>query len=366
MKPSCAFTRGLGPSLLLFVIACAPSEEVAQSGDDLQVDPVAVNGTGASFIAHAPAADEPLSASIRLGSQTVSVGLEQLSEAPLGTFRYSGTTKNPKGVSYTFEGSLTAAVGDTKELGFGVAQVARPAAFTAGLDRAVIADTKNAAASLGLNDSSLTIGMNLSGPASIAVLPGRYDFHWGINDGAVFDVTAGQTTSFALQAIAQREIARLEASPATKPNACKGLLTLAYTVNGTPKQTNVYPFTYPIEIGRNPDTVSAPSLATLPIDVKLPCVNRTFRLEYGAKGAGPRATQLGRIDVSHIAFPMSDGSVEHRIGRYTILGTDGAEVAGPFLTDSGIDLPAGTYRVVVSYQTSVGDPATYEQTVTTP
>ena len=88
--------------------------------------------------------------------------------------------------------------------------------------------------------------------------------------------------------------------------------------------------------------------------------------DLGSLGGAAHETKLGRIDVDHVDVTTPTGTVEAREGIYRI-ESDGMGMFQDrkFKTGTGVDVPPGTYRVVVSYPANSGWKE-FTQTVTTP
>jgi hypothetical protein len=64
-----------------------------------------------------------------------------------------------------------------------------------------------------------------------------------------------------------------------------------------------------------------------------------------------------------VALPT--GGTETREGTYTIMAGSTPVFTSSFKTGTGVDVPAGTYRVDVTYASNTG-PKTFTETVTVP
>lgn len=72
--------------------------------------------------------------------------------------------------------------------------------------------------------------------------------------------------------------------------------------------------------------------------------------------------KLHRLDVDHVEVTKEDGSTYMTTGKYEVY-FGGTRVAGPYNTNSGIDLLPGTYELVVTFSTADG-PQTQRETFT--
>ena len=77
---------------------------------------------------------------------------------------------------------------------------------------------------------------------------------------------------------------------------------------------------------------------------------------------------LGRLDVDHVAVKRPDGTTEKVEGSYHVMAVDGVTsiIDGWYPTNTGLDLPPGTYKLIVNYPTSAGTEGRFEETFTTP
>jgi hypothetical protein len=72
------------------------------------------------------------------------------------------------------------------------------------------------------------------------------------------------------------------------------------------------------------------------------------------------AVRIGRIDVSDVTVTRQDGTNYVTVGTY-VVEQNGATLAGPFATKTGIDVFPGDYRVVVTYTALDGTKTTSNQ-----
>lgn len=200
-------------------------------------------------------------------------------------------------------------------------------------------------------------------------LPGEYLFTWGQGDGVVVNVEEGKTAKIDIWDYAQRSVARIVPAGRDLPNACTGQ-QLAYVSPRiyTSLGEGTYDLSESFEIGQHPRALEAVGQHG-PVEVKLqlPCVRGAIVVPLGEKGAGPKELKLGRLDVDDVDLTMPNGSTQKTKGTYRILDANGKDVINfepP--TNTGIDLPPGTYKLVVSYKTTAGTPQSYEETFTTP
>jgi hypothetical protein len=74
------------------------------------------------------------------------------------------------------------------------------------------------------------------------------------------------------------------------------------------------------------------------------------------------AIKLHRLDVDNVEVTKEDGSTYTVTGKYEVY-FGGTRVAGPYNTNGGVDLLAGTYELVVTFNTADG-PQTQRETFT--
>lgn len=64
--------------------------------------------------------------------------------------------------------------------------------------------------------------------------------------------------------------------------------------------------------------------------------------------------QLNRVDVDDVLITREDGTTYKVVGTYELY-FGGVRVAGPYYTNSGIDMLTGEYEFVLRYRTAEGD-----------
>jgi hypothetical protein len=188
-------------------------------------------------------------------------------------------------------------------------------------------------------------------------------------------VTEGTTTKLDQWDYAQRAVARIIPPAARElPDACTSDSISPGTANlSTERGSTTIAVTKPVEVGQNPKVLAAlgyTGARTLPLTLMLPCVSEKglMKIPLGAVGAGPTDIKIGRLDVDDVEVTMPDGTKKAVRGSYRVLTADGtADVlrVRP-ATNTGVDLPPGTYKLVVEYKTSAGTMSSFTETFTTP
>lgn len=365
--------------------ACSPiSEDSKQSDSEVNIHPIGGDVTGGSLLLRSPVLPPGTTlASNRLWviDQTHPLELDrEVSGIPVGQFAYGGTFGINAPTPYVFDGRLTSKVGTKQEIRLaGVRLDASGGTRTWGLDESASSSivatvlqssTIYPAKELGIDQSyrGLVLPRDHRQGTVVPVFPGTYSYHWGLGDGLTFSLEGGEVKTIDPRSYSQREVARIVPGARNKPNACSSSATLSWTLGHTPDQDAI-DLSEPVEIGRNPHNMPQ-GYRDVQMTLSLGCVKGGAPIVYGTEGAGPADLKLGRVDVSDVDVRQADGSTKKTRGSYTIHPADSSgwssEVAGPFTTETGVDLLPGTYRVVVSYPTSAGTTGTYEETFTTP
>jgi hypothetical protein len=127
---------------------------------------------------------------------------------------------------------------------------------------------------------------------------------------------------------------------------------------------------YPIEIGMSPHIAARSSQKVDEIALQLACVRLPWGLPFPAVGSAPVDVRPGRRDVEDVDVTMADGTRQKVRGTYDVRdASSGERVLANDLqppTNTGVDLPPGRYKVIVTYPTTAGASATFEDTFTTP
>lgn len=222
-------------------------------------------------------------------------------------------------------------------------------------------------ANMTVTDVSIGPGLNGDGTSIVAAVPGDYAIPWGYGDGVVFTVRPNATTFVNAWDYAQRRVVRVVPPTRELPDACSGTYSIS-AANGNAGES--FPsFTEPFEVGQNEvihqEAYGQPSSS---VELGLPCVSTTYTLPLGAKGAGPKVAKLGRLDVDDVAVKMSDGTTQKVRGSYRLFDAQGQSILRQswYSTNTGLDLPPGTYKLHVDYPQSAGTTGSYEETFTVP
>jgi hypothetical protein len=113
---------------------------------------------------------------------------------------------------------------------------------------------------------------------------------------------------------------------------------------------------------------SVPASVTTQLKLTAFAVNTcTYTLSAGGRTTTldqttTNAVTLHRVDVDNVEITRENGSVYTVAGKYEIF-FGGARVAGPFNTNTGVDLLGGTYELVTTFSTADG-PQTQHETLT--
>lgn len=208
-----------------------------------------------------------------------------------------------------------------------------------------------------------------------AVPPGTYFVMFGFLDGTTVKVAPGAFATLDLNGNAGRRIARVVPSPSELPNArCSGtngqraMRITGPGSDGTGK-TVLVSFEQPFEIGQNNSLVRLHQRTGYPTELSyvLPCLSMSAPLTLGAEGAGPLDLKLGRLDVDDIAVTQNDGTVAAVRGTYQVYDKNGnGMLTYPLETNTGVDLPPGSYDVVATYRKTDGTNGTWKSHFTTP
>lgn len=206
-----------------------------------------------------------------------------------------------------------------------------------------------------------------------AVPAGTYVVRYGFGDGATVKVTEGAFATLDLTANAGRRIARVTASPAELPsvmcagfNQIRGMRIVGKAGDGAAR-TAIIPIDKPFEVGQHEAVVKGRSASDVALTYTLPCLAMPAPLPLGSTGAGPLDLKLGRLDVDDIAVTQNDGSVRAVRGKYQVYDKNGnGMLLNPLDTNTGVDLPPGTYDVVATYTKTDGTSGQWKSRFTTP
>lgn len=216
------------------------------------------------------------------------------------------------------------------------------------------------------------------GTETAPVLPGEYAFSITPFDGAVATVTAGNTTTVDLRSPAGRRMASVRFEAGALPNGCReSRVHVRHQGPGAAAgggAAKLVPLTVrtqdakSVDLGVNDAIVTRANAGIAPQpELVLPCVTRPVPIPLGNLGAGPRAMKVGRLDVDDVDVTGDFGKATVR-GTYEVFvaATGEPVLASSLPTGTGIDLPAGTYRLVVHYTKTGGEKGSFEETFSTP
>lgn len=235
---------------------------------------------------------------------------------------------------------------------------------------AISPDLTGAPPTFGLQnpDQNVTISVEGPGPSwmrsgyangahAVAVVAPQVGFRFGVDnvDGAVFQVAAGEVKKVAIWDVSQRRRVQIVA-PASRDlpdGSCGGGEGQGWSVR-TEASANWQKLTLPagttLELGIGPWASNASYVLTNNV-TKL-----SERLPMGATGASPAVYKLGRIDVADVQLSSGQtvkGTYQVYAVRTDAQGQPTTDVVTKcaLSTGTGLDLPAGKYRVATSYQT---------------
>ncbi|WP_394826633.1 hypothetical protein [Pendulispora albinea] len=216
------------------------------------------------------------------------------------------------------------------------------------------------------------------GTETMAVLPGTYKIAYGYSeaDGPIFDIAGGETKRIQAWDYAARRVAKVVAPPVRKFETVPCALVYA----GATVQH------YFLYYGRThrmilPDGTSSaefgvPAGSSYEYRLSMEGIYLTddgalleVPVPLGERGQGALPFRIGRVDVDDVAVPQSDGSTKMVRGTYQVFRKYGVDSGGrdlfstanaackrdsTFSTRTGVDLPPGRYKLVVSYRAADG------------
>ncbi len=225
--------------------------------------------------------------------------------------------------------------------------------------------------------ASVKIGPTADGTNVLAVGMGSYVYRWGVGgqDGVIFRALPGQVTTKDFWDYSQRRVTKIVAPAARElPDACGPASSQTIVVRARNAWSSIEEQRVGIstgtafEVGENPAILQridpGGSRKTVAL---LPCFSGEIAIPFNAVGGGPNTFALGRADVDDVALTQPDGTTKMVRGRYRIQTPGGQDVLTiQPETNSGVDLPPGTYKIIVEYRTTAGTTGTFTQTFTTP
>lgn len=359
-------------SVVLGGCATDASDEADATEDELRIKPTGVDdGNGRVIVqgvAAVPKGDVDLldASSRRVARGTTDAPLDFVMGAQTGRFVYVATSRQG-GLSASSAGPVDVVRGQAATVKLAALKVKVGTEATLGLG----GPDPLAAEFSRANGRELSLTVDTRNvKATDAVLVNetqRVLVRWGLLDGQSFTTAAeGHVSTFSLQSAASRMRAKIVAAKRELPNGCtiaRDEITVGAIGRGmsfAASQTTI--------IGVNPEVVALESRDANggKMTYVLPCMGYALELPVGSLGGAAHETRLGRIDVDHVDVTTPTGTVEAREGVYRI-ESDGMGMFQDqkFKTGTGVDVPPGTYRVVVSYPANSGWKE-FTQTVTAP
>ena len=354
-------------SLLLAGCAADSTEEAAPTEDELRVKPKGVDdGSGRVIV-------EGISGVAKVDVTLSEPRARGSSDAPIDFVM--GVPTVPVTNSFlSTQGGVTASVSGRVDANRGQTATVKLAGLkiNLGSDRALGLDGSSSLeferSRSGPKDMDLSVDPRPNVDTSHAVLVNptqKVLLRWGIFDGQSFTTAAGgRTSTFNVQAVAGRMRAKISHAVRELPNGCT-IMRDEISVGGGGRSMT-FPATVTKTIGVNPEVVALESRAADggKMSYRLPCMKYDLDLPVGSLGGAAREIKLGRIDVDHVDVTTPTGTVEAREGTYRI-DNDGMFADQKFKTGTGVDVPPGTYHIVVSYYANSGSKE-FTQTVTVP
>lgn len=200
-------------------------------------------------------------------------------------------------------------------------------------------------------------------------IPSAYSYAFGLFDGFQTTVEPGKVDTVDLDGKTNRRQVRIVAPARSLPDApsCAGWSITARRPDGA-NATN----------GGRISNVAAGAVVLIGELITNGAVPATYTLQTGSfdqypvafslgdVGADPATLNVGRIDVADVAVKQNDGTTVTYHGNYTLsrvtTNSAGGETLSPVCvapTNSGVDVMAGKYRLVTSYNTAeVGEKTT--------
>lgn len=219
----------------------------------------------------------------------------------------------------------------------------------------------------------LAVSAEADGAQTISMVGSQtHRLEWGLHDGIVFTTAApGGSSTIRFDAVGPRMRAKLVAPERELPNGCvnDGSLAAGQIEIRSAEGAKIGNLGKEIVVGFNPAIARANGISQTPAPTtyRLPCTRLTGDVRFSASGATPTSVALGRIDVDDVDVELPSGARERRAGTYRVTHRTGGAVTDRELpTNTGIDVPPGTYEVVVTYVANTGVLQTSRHTVTTP
>jgi hypothetical protein len=331
------------------------------------------NGPGSVTVVAPPVVPGTTLASVTLWAQLTVQGALGVPFTGLraGAFTLLLVSEDNNEAAYVASMQMNVAANEVKtiELG-GITTRGAGGPATLGIQSGAVASITPNAPGLAISRLSFAAQATSAATKTTPVLPGEYVLSYGLADGVVANVQAGKSVSVDLRDYAQRRVARIVPAAKELPDACPRGAGMGTVIYGHSSRTEAmsFPLTEPTEVGVNDRIVAVRNALRPDYKLNLPCVTLQPRIELGALGAGPKDLKLGRLDVDDVEVTMGDGSKKTVRGTYRVFDATGTTMIllQQFPTNTGIDLPPGTYKVRVEYPQTAGTTGSFEETFTTP
>ncbi|WP_394832640.1 hypothetical protein LVJ94_39665 [Pendulispora rubella] len=211
------------------------------------------------------------------------------------------------------------------------------------------------------------------GTVPVALLPGQYMVSFGYDeaDGQVVDIPAGETKTIHAWDYAGRQVAKIVAPNRRFATASCALPRAGQTVQYYRLQESI---SHEIALADGESSAEFGKRAGsyfnyfFTIDgIVEGGYPMQIPIALGEPGQGPRPFRVGRLDIDHVPVPQPDGTTKMVAGTYQVYRKTGTDSSGRDVfasvnlacnasvpTHTGIDVPDGRYKVVVSYSTASG------------
>ncbi len=365
------------------LVACTSDDAAVASGDaDYRSKPTGADALAGSVLLVAP----PAAPGTALAPVTLTVGAND--GVAFGTpvtkllpERVRVAVAVQTHVWSTMRADVLVRAGQTTSVAFGGLVLAiGEGPETLGLGTTVFAESRLTANAAYAAAPTVQLGGDVyaDGKETAPVLPGEYAFAITPIDGAVVAVAAGSVATADLRSPASRRMANVRFEAGGLPNGCGE--SLVYLRHQGPGASNgaIAPKLVPVTVrtqdakavvvGVNDAIVTRANAGIEPRpELVLPCVTRPLPIPLGNVGAGPREMKVGRLDVDDVDVTGDFGASTVR-GTYEVFAAASGEavLARSLSTGTGVDLPAGTYRLVVRYRKTGGEVGSFEETFSTP
>jgi hypothetical protein len=334
-------------SSFAFLACSASSAEEDTDEGETRVTPQGDDSPGKLQVVAPTSATGLGSTAITYGNQRTMLGT-LIDRVPVGTQQFSFASG---GDGFQMQGTTSAAIQSGKTTTVTVAAISpdetgAPRTFGLG---------PNTTVQITGIGSGYIKGEAATGSNALALFGESVTFAFGLGqaDGAMFKIAPGDVKKLAVWDVAQRRRAQLQA-PASRdlPNAkCNG--SDGYWVLGL-KGTAVNS-SLALKPGEAMEIGARNANVTYTFTTSLLRTSRDVTL--GALGAAPTPFVVGRLDVDHVQ--LSGGGTKE--GTYEVHAIETSPTGQPAestnilrcapATNTGVDLPSGKYKVIVSYTT---------------